>query len=108
VAPSAPQGRAMGAPQVRGGGPPAMSGGPAGRWAGRNVAGPGGSNWHGSGNWKGRHHTHRHHRAPFFASGFAASYFYDDAWPYPYYYGDNGCWAVRYIRGAYRRVWVCY
>jgi hypothetical protein len=33
-------------------------------------------------------------------------YVYDDAWPY--YYGDNGCWAIRFVRGAYRRVWVCY
>jgi hypothetical protein len=51
----------------------------------------------------------RHHRGAFFAYGFAAPYFYDDSWPYySSYYGDNGCWAVRYIRGAYRRVWVCY
>ncbi len=87
-----------------------MSGGsPRGSWSGRNVAGPSGGNWQGSGNWQGHHHGRRHHGGAFFASGFAASYFYDDSWPYySSYYRDNGCWAVRYIRGAYRRVWVCY
>jgi len=60
-----------------------------------------------TGNWQGRHFARRHHRGAFFAYGFAAPYVYDDAWPYSYY-GDNGCWAIRFVRGAYRRVWVCY
>jgi hypothetical protein len=37
--------------------------------------------------------------------GFGAPY-YDYASPYSYYYGDD-CYALRFIRGAYRRVWVC-
>ena len=36
--------------------------------------------------------------------GFAAPY-YDYA--YPQYYSDEDCYEIRYIRGAYRRVWVC-
>jgi len=77
------------------------AGPPRGSWAGRNMAG------RSTGNWQGRHFARRHHRGAFFAYGFAAPYVYDDAWPYSYY-GDNGCWAIRFVRGAYRRVWVCY
>jgi hypothetical protein len=78
-------------------------GGPSARG---NFAARGGGNW--QGNWQGgaSQHARRHHRGPFFAYGFGAPYFYDDA--YPYYYGDDGCWDVRFVRGAYRRVWVCY
>ena len=76
------------------------AGPPRGSWAGRNMAG------RSTGNWQGRHFARRHHRGAFFAYGFAAPYVYDDAWPY--YYGDNGCWAIRFVRGAYRRAWVCY
>ena len=52
-----------------------------------------------AGNW----HARRHHRGPFI-TGFGAPYFYDYATPY----GDDGCWDYRFVRGAYRRVWVCY
>jgi hypothetical protein len=103
---SARPGGATSAPLARGGEPPAMGGGSP-RGSGRNVAGPSGGNWQGSGNWKGHHHGRRHHRGAFFAYGFATPYLYD-SWPYySSYYGDNGCWEVRYIRGASRRVWVC-
>jgi hypothetical protein len=103
---SARPGGATSAPLARGG-PPAMGGGSP-RGSGRKVAGPNGGDWQGSGNLPGRHHARRHHRGAFFAYGFAAPYLYDDSWPYySSYYGDNGCWEVRYIRGAYRRVWVC-
>ena len=70
--------------------------------AGGNIAGRGGGNWQG-GNW----HARRHHRGPFITYGFGAPYFYDYATPYSYY-GDDGCWDYRFVRGAYRRVWVCY
>jgi hypothetical protein len=83
------RGGVIGAPPARGGGPPAMSGAPSRG----NFAGPG---------------FQRHHRRPFIGYGFAAPYLYDDSWPYYSYYGDSGCWAIRYVRGAYRRVWVCY
>jgi hypothetical protein len=35
--------------------------------------------------------------------GFAAPYYYDYATPYY----DESCYELRFIRGAYRRVWVC-
>jgi len=105
---SAPTSGAMSAPSARGGGIGMSGGSPRGAWTGRNVAGPSGGNWQGGPHWQGRHFAQRHHRTPFVTSGFAAPYFYDDSWPYDSYYGDNGCWAIRYIRGAYRRVWVCY
>jgi hypothetical protein len=66
---------------------------------------PGSGNWQG-GNWQGgggKHHHHRHFRGPVF--GFASPYYYDYA--SPQYYYDEDCYEVRYIRGAYRRVWVC-
>ena len=105
---SAPTSGAMSAPSARGGGIGMSGGSPRGAWTGRNVAGPSGGNWQGGPHWQGQHFAQRHHRTPFVTSGFAAPYFYDDSWPYDSYYGDNGCWAIRYIRGAYRRVWVCY
>jgi hypothetical protein len=40
--------------------------------------------------------------------GFAAPFVYGYASPYYYDYGDDPCWDFRFIRGAYRRVWVCY
>ena len=59
-------------------------------------------NWQG-GNWQ---HGGRHfRRGPVVTYGFGAPY-YDYASPYSYYYGDD-CYALRFIRGAYRRVWVC-
>src|SRR5262249_7133909 len=85
-----PVGVGGGAPR---GGPP-----PSGNFAAR-----GGGNLQG-GNWQ---HSRRHNRGPFITYGFGAPY-YDYATPYPYYYGDDGCWAYRFVRGAYRRVWVCY
>jgi hypothetical protein len=88
-----------GAPQGRGGGPVGMGGPPRGG----NFAARGGGNWQG-GNWQ---HSRRHHRGPFITYGFGAPYFYDYATPYSYY-GDDGCWDYRFVRGAYRRVWVCY
>ena len=60
------------------------------------------ANWQG-GNWQ---HGGRHfRRGPVVTYGFGAPY-YDYASPYSYYYGDD-CYALRFIRGAYRRVWVC-
>jgi hypothetical protein len=82
----------MGGAAPRGGPPPSG-----------NFAARGGGNWQG-GNWQ---HSRRHNRGPFITYGFGAPY-YDYATPYPYYYGDDGCWAYRFVRGAYRRVWVCY
>src|SRR5215831_3548870 len=92
---NAPQGGAMRTPSGRSGGVAMGAGPPRGSWAGRR-----------GGNLQGRHFARRHNGGAFFAYGFAAPYVYDDAWPY--YYGDNGCWAIRFVRGAYRRVWVCY
>jgi hypothetical protein len=88
----------MGGGAPRGGPPP-----------GGNLAARGGGNWQGGGNWRGGNaqHSRRHHRGPFITYGFGAPYFYDYATPYPYY-GDDGCWDYRFVRGAYRRVWVCY
>ncbi|HKA79606.1 MAG TPA: hypothetical protein VKD43_06205 [Xanthobacteraceae bacterium] len=60
----------------------------------------GGGNWQG-GNWHGNRHHRGHFRGPVF--GFAAPY-YDYASPYYY---DDSCYELRYIRGAYRRVYVC-
>src|SRR5262245_19510252 len=71
---------------------------------GGNLAARGG-HWQGGGNWQ---QSRRHHRGPFVTYGFGAPYFYDYATPYSYYDGDDGCWAYRFVRGAYRRVWVCY
>jgi len=68
---------------------------------GQAFARQGGGNWQG-GNWQGRHHR-GHFRGPVF--GFAAPYYYDYATPYAY--DDESCYEVRYIRGAYQRVWVC-
>jgi len=92
---SAPQGGGQ-AYIRRGGGP--QGGGQA------YVQPGGGGNWQGGGN---QHHRRHFRHGPVF--GFAA--------PYPYYYGytspnyyyeeDDSCYEIRYIRGAYRRVWVC-
>jgi hypothetical protein len=92
---NAPQSGGMRTPSGRSGGVAMGAGPPRESWTGRR-----------GGNWQGRHFARRHNRGAFFAYGFAAPY--DDAWPYSYYYGDNGCWAIRFVRGAYRRVWVCY
>jgi hypothetical protein len=68
--------------------------------------GRGGGNWQGGGNWR---HAKPHFRPrPVVPYGFAAPFFYGYASPYYYDYGDDPCWDFRFIRGAYRRVWVCY
>jgi len=81
---------------------------------GGNFAARGGGNWQGGRNWQGNpngqggnwQHGGRHfRRGPVVTYGFGAPY-YDYASPYSYYYGDD-CYALRFIRGAYRRVWVC-
>ena len=75
-----------------------------GRPQGGGQVAQGGGNWHGDGN---RHHRRHHRHGPVF--GFAAPYpyYYDYASPNYYYSEDDSCYEVRYIRGAYRRVWVC-
>ena len=109
----APQG--LGAQQGRSQAFVPRSGGPQGGQAyvprggspqggGQAVAQGGGGNWHGNGN---QHHRRHFRGGPVF--GFAAPYpyYYDYASPNYYYSEDDSCYEVRYIRGAYRRVWVC-
>jgi len=64
---------------------------------GQRFAQPGGG-WQG-GTWHGR----RHFRGGF---AFAVPYPYYDDYATPYAY-DDSCYELRFIRGAYRRVWVC-
>jgi hypothetical protein len=74
-------------------------GGPQG--GGQAFVQGGGGNWHG-----GKGHHRPHFRGPVF--GFAAyPYYYDYASPQYYVEEDDSCYEIRYIRGAYRRVWVC-
>ena len=61
---------------------------------------PRGGGWQGGGQWQ---HGRRHFRhGPSF--GFASPFYYGYATPYVY---EEDCVRVRFIRGAYRRVWVC-
>jgi hypothetical protein len=64
-----------------------------------------GGNWQGGRNWGVNGKQGRHHR-PAVTFGFGGPYYYDYAMPYDDYYG-YGCYQIRFIRGAYRRVWVC-
>jgi len=69
---------------------------------GRQFAQPGGGGWQGGGTWQGR----RHFRGgPSFGVVVPGPYYDDYATPYAY--GDDDCYELRFVRGAYRRVWVC-
>ena len=94
--------RSGGAPQ--GGGQTYIHRGRSPQGGGQALAQGGGGNWHGNGN---QHHRRHFRGGPVF--GFAAPYpyYYDYASPNYYYSEDDSCYEVRYIRGAYRRVWVC-
>ena len=77
-------------------------------WRRRNFAARGGGQ-----NFAARG-ARRHFRGPGVAFGLAAPYYdyatpYDDAEAYAAYSndGDDSCYGVRIVQGAYRRVWVC-
>ena len=97
----------------RGGGAASVPGGtarsmPAERGIDRGAGGrayaarPGGPRHEGQ-KHDGQKHGHKHfkHRRHFSAFAFGAPYLYD----YAYY--DDDCWRMRYIGGAWRRVWAC-
>jgi hypothetical protein len=74
---------------------------------GQNFAARGGPNLNRGGNWQGR----RHFRGgPGFAYGVGVPYgYYDDSY-YDYAaapYGDDSCYQLQFIRGAWRQIWIC-
>ena len=95
---------ARSAPSGGGGNFAARPEGGGGNWNGGKGHHHHGHNHHGHNHHGHNHHGHFHRHFHGLVFGFAAPYYYDYA---PQYYSEEDCYEDRYIRGAYRRVWVC-